>query len=358
MTANGALRDAFAGRRVFLTGHTGFKGSWLTGWLHSLGCEVTGYALRPEGGTNLFALAGIERQLAAHHEADIRDQVALAAAMAEARPDLVIHMAAQSLVRRGYDRPVETWSTNVMGAVNLFEGVRACPSVRAVLVVTTDKCYQNNEWHWGYREQDTLGGRDPYSASKAGAELVTQSYRDSFFASGGPLVASARAGNVIGGGDWSQDRLVADAARAVEAGRTMIVRNPAATRPWQHVLDCLGGYLSLAARLLQGDREAAASFNFGPAASDNLSVGELLGRLQGHWPELRWEADAGTTGSPHEATFLYLDSSLARRALGWRPRWGVDDALRSTAGWYRAVLDDPSVAGAVTRRQLEEYIAA
>lgn len=357
MIADAELRDAFAGRRVFLTGHTGFKGSWLTGWLHALGCEVTGYALRPEEGASLFALAGIERQLAAHHEADIQDQAALAAAMADARPDLVIHMAAQSLVRRGYDRPVETWATNVMGTVNLFEAVRACPSVRAVLVVTTDKCYQNHEWHWGYRERDPLGGRDPYSASKAGTELVAQSYRDSFFSSGGPLVASARAGNVIGGGDWSQDRLIADAARAVEAGRKMTVRNPAATRPWQHVLDCLGGYLSLAARLLRGDRDAAVSFNFGPGPSDNLSVGELLARLERHWPELRWEVDGGNAESPHEATFLYLDSSLARRTLGWQPRWGIDDALRSTADWYRSVLKDPSAAAVVTRRQLEEYMA-
>jgi CDP-glucose 4,6-dehydratase len=230
--------------------------------------------------------------------------------------------------------------------------------VRAILVITTDKCYENREWQWGYREIDPLGGGDPYSASKAAAELVVQSYRQTFFSSAGPLVASARAGNVIGGGDWNEDRLLPDAARAIKAGRLLMIRNPDATRPWQHVLDCLSGYLALAAKLLAGERDFATSFNFGPATTDNLSVAQLLKRLQTHWPEVNWQVDAGTRGAgvAHEATYLYLDSSMARQRLEWSPRWNLETALEATAEWYRTVIDDPVKAGEITWQQLDRYL--
>jgi CDP-glucose 4,6-dehydratase len=349
--------QALAGRRIFLTGHTGFKGSWLVAWLSRLGCETTGYSLQPvEPG--LFVQAHLQDCVVRHHVGDIRNLDELTRAIHKAEPELVIHMAAQSLVRKAHSRPVETWSANVMGTVNLLEATRTCPSVRAILVITTDKCYENREWHWGYREIDPLGGDEPYSASKASAEFVVRSYRKTFFSSTGPLVATARAGNVIGGGDWSEDRLLPDAARAVESGQTLIVRNPNATRPWQHVLDCLDGYLVLAAKLVGGDRHFASSFNFGPAADDNLSVARLLERLQKYWPRLNWEIDGRGQGAEvvHEAAYLYLDSSMASQRLAWRPRWNLDTALKTAAEWYGTVIDDESKAGAITWRQLDEYL--
>lgn len=357
MSVDPHLRKTLTGKRVFLTGHTGFKGSWMTCWLLQCGCHVTGYSLPAETNPNLFTITQLQDQLTGHHLNDIRDAKSLGDAMLKAEPEVVIHFAAQPLVRRSYDEPEETWSTNVMGTVNLMEAIRNCPTIKAVLVITTDKCYENREWVWGYREDDPLGGHDPYSASKAGAELVVQSYRKSYFSNRGPLVASARAGNVIGGGDWSEDRLIPDAVRAIEEGKTLMIRSPNATRPWQHVLDCLYGYLLLVAELLEGKSEFASAFNFGPAVGDNLPVEQMLSKLQVYWPELSWQIDQDAISlAPHEANYLYLDSSLSRQKLKWLPHWQLEDALEKTASWYSAIHDDPTQALAFTNQQIKEYI--
>lgn len=355
MNGPSSLRAAFDGRSVFLTGHTGFKGAWLSLWLARLGARVTGYGLPPCTSPSLFELAKVQNVLGRHNLSDVRDLPALTAAIQAAAPEVVFHLAAQALVRRSYREPADTWSTNVMGTVHVLEAVRACPSVKAVVVVTTDKCYQNQEWPWGYRESDALGGSDPYSASKAGAELVVHSYRNSFFSVHGPQLASARAGNVIGGGDWSEDRLIPDAARAAGRHEPLMIRHPSATRPWQHVLESLHGYLRLAACLLEQEPMHAEPFNFGPDAADNVSVAELLGRLQVHWPELRWQVEPSGLATPHEANFLYLDSSKARRQLGWMPKWDLATCLAETARWYRAVEQRPSDAREISEQQLDQF---
>ncbi|WEK03781.1 MAG: CDP-glucose 4,6-dehydratase [Candidatus Devosia phytovorans] len=356
MNNSGDSFAALAGKRVFLTGHTGFKGAWLTMLLHRLGCEVHGYALPPESDPNLFSLASVQDYLAGETIADIRDRRALTHAMQAARPDLVLHLAAQAFVRRSYAEPADTWDINVTGTSNVLDAARSTSDLSAIVVVTTDKCYENKNWDWGYRETDTLGGHDPYSASKAAAELTVQSYRRSFFSAGKTLLASARAGNVIGGGDWSEDRLIADAARAVAARNPLLIRNPTATRPWQHVLDCLGGYLTLSCALLEGNSAAATAFNFGPLESGNLSVQNVLGKLQMNWPGLIWST-MQTDGARHEAQLLYLDSAKARNQLGWRPRWTVDTALEKTAGWYREIAANPTHAMAATRQQIEDFLS-
>jgi CDP-glucose 4,6-dehydratase len=357
MTRANNLASVFAGRSVFLTGHTGFKGSWLALWLARLGARVTGYALSPNTAPSMFEVAGIEGRLARHILADVRNLQDLQREMQAAAPDIVFHLAAQPLVRASYREPVDTWSTNVMGTVNLLEAVRSCPSVKAVVVVTTDKCYRNLERTAPYSENDPLGGNDPYSASKAGAELVVHSYRRSFFSSGGPQIASVRAGNVIGGGDWSEDRLIPDAARAVASGKPLTIRNPRATRPWQHVLEALHGYLLLASRLIDGDSRFADAFNFGPHASDNLPVSEVLARMQQHWPELTWQLDPNAGNAPHEANLLHLDSSKAHRLLEWSPRWDLATGIEKTATWYRQVLHNPRAAGVISEKQLDEFLA-
>lgn len=338
----------FAGRRVLLTGHTGFKGSWLALWLTQLGASVTGYALPPPGGRSHW------RQLelaVSDNTGDIRDQAALDAAFAASRPEIVFHLAAQPLVRQSYREPLDTWAVNLMGTTNVLDMCRRHADVRAVVVVTTDKVYHNREWAWGYRESDALGGIDPYAASKAAAELAAQSYRQAFLHERGILLATARAGNVIGGGDWSADRLVPDLVRAQAAGQPLQVRSPRATRPWQHVLDCLSGYLLLGQRLLAGDPACARAWNFGPVADDNRTVGAVLERMQAFWPELGW-TDADSKG-PHEAALLGLDSAEARKHLGWAPVWRLDDALRATAQWYRQALQD---GACLTRAQLADYV--
>lgn len=345
--------EVWCGKRVFLTGHTGFKGSWLSLLLERFGAQVTGYALSPATQPSLFELADVASGMHASHLADIRDAAMLATAMQEAEPEIVMHLAAQPLVRASYKEPVETWSTNVMGTVNVLEAVRDCPSVRAVLVVTTDKCYENREWTWGYREIDALGGYDPYSASKACAELVVASYRRAFLSEKGVLIATARAGNVIGGGDWSEDRLIPDAARAVAKAEPLVIRNPAATRPWQHVLEAISGYLLLAERLLERDSSFAEAFNFGPGAEGNRTVQEVLCGLSQHWPELNWHHDQ--TQQPHEAGFLFLDTSLARSRLKWTPRWAFGDGIAHTADWYHRVMKKPSSARDITLQQIEMY---
>jgi CDP-glucose 4,6-dehydratase len=350
------LQAAFRGRSVFLTGHTGFKGTWLALWLARLGARVSGYALAPDTEPSMFKLAGIESSLVRSTIGDIRDSTTLSDALHAARPELVLHLAAQPLVRRSYREPLLTWDTNVMGTVRLLEAIRECPSVRAVLVVTTDKCYRNEEHEYGYCEGDPLGGNDPYSASKAATELVVHSYRRSHFSSaGGPLLASARAGNVIGGGDWSEDRLIPDAARAVAAHAALRIRHPGATRPWQHVLEALHGYLLLAERLMAGDATFADAFNFGPDASDNRPVADVLEGLRRHWPELTWQVEPVAQDAPHEAHLLHLDSSKARSMLRWSPRWKLDAALGHTAIWYRSVLREPSSARSITEQQLERF---
>lgn len=341
----------FRGRRVLLTGHTGFKGSWLALWLNELGAEVTGIALPPETAPNHWDLLGLtidDRRL------DIRDADALQRAVRESRPEIVFHLAAQPLVRRSYRAPLETWSTNVMGTAHLLEACRQSDSVRAIVVVTTDKCYENREWVWGYREIDGLGGHDPYSASKAGAELVSASYRSAFFgADSAPLLATARAGNVVGGGDWSEDRLIPDLVRALARGQPLEIRSPQATRPWQHVLESLSGYLLLGQKLLEGDKSVAEAWNFGPALEGNRTVADVLHKLHQMWADLNWWTTEKP--QPHEATRLYLDSSKARHRLVWHSVWNLDTTLQKTVDWYRAWLETGKV---ISRSQLADYVAA
>lgn len=340
--------DCYNNRRILVTGHTGFKGSWLALWLESLGAEVTGVALLPETQPNHWELLDLG---VAHHVLDIRDAAALTSLVQKVRPEIVFHLAAQPLVRRSYRDPVTTWATNVMGNVHLLEACRHTPELKAIVVVTSDKCYENRECQRGYQETDPLGGHDPYSASKAAAELVAASYRKSFFnTKDSPLLATARAGNVIGGGDWSEDRLVPDLMRAIAAGRSLEIRSPAATRPWQHVLESLYGYLLLGERLLQGNSEFADAWNFGPDDFGNRTVADVLEMLKQHWPTLCWQVTSNP--QPHEAGLLQLDSSHARQKLGWQPCWSLESAIEATATWYRAYLESGRV---ISRAQLASY---
>lgn len=344
-------------RRVFLTGHTGFKGSWLSLWLQSLGAEVTGYALAPAGGESLYEAARVGDGLNSII-ADVRDAPALNRAIQAAAPQVVIHMAAQALVRQSYSAPLETYAVNVMGTANVLEAVRCTPGVLSVVNVTTDKCYGNREWNWGYREIDQLGGYDPYSSSKACAELVTAAYRSSYFnptqhKQHGVAVATARAGNVIGGGDWARDRLIPDILWAIGRGQPVNIRNPDAIRPWQHVLEPLAGYLRLAERLASADGASyAEAWNFGPADDDARSVRWIVENLARQWHEpASWVVDAQP--HPHEASYLKLDCSKARARLGWAPRWNLPKALTAIAEWQRAYL-----AGADCRKSTIAQIQA
>jgi CDP-glucose 4,6-dehydratase len=331
-------REFWRDRPVLVTGHTGFKGGWLATWLLALGARVTGYALAPDTTPSYFAGCGLAGRLHSRL-GDVTDGAALEAALAVARPSVVFHLAAQALVRRSYRAPVETFATNVLGTARLLEAVRRTPSVEAVVVVTSDKCYDNHERPEGYREDEPLGGHDPYSASKAAAELVTAAYRRSFFAAGA-RIATARAGNVIGGGDWAEDRLVPDVMRALAGGQTVRVRNPSAVRPWQHVLEPLGGYLMLAERLSESDHVATA-FNFGPRDEDAVPVAALVELVLGHWGDGRWEAVA-ETDAPHEAGLLRLDCRRAHERLGWRPALTLKEAAELTVTWYRAAAGGAS----------------
>lgn len=351
------MRNFWEGKRVFLTGHTGFKGAWLSIWLHLLGAEVTGYALEPPTSPSLFVLAGVDR-LVRSSIADVRDLGRLQAEMTAARPEIVIHLAAQPLVRDSYKLPVETYSINVMGTVNLLEAVRNCPGVKGVVNVTTDKCYENREWGWGYRENEPMGGYDPYSNSKGCSELVTAAYRSSYFNANdyqnhGVALASARAGNVIGGGDWATDRLVPDCLQALFNNEKIVIRNPQAIRPWQHVLEPLAGYLLLAQRLYEEGPRFAQGWNFGPREEDAQPVEWIVQKLCSMWGKgASYELGGGE--HPHEAHYLKLDCSKARSELGWQPRWGLERALQSIVAWSEAYLGKRDLRE-VCLRQIEEY---
>jgi len=345
------------GRRVFLTGHTGFKGGWLSLWLQSLGAELTGYALAAPTTPSLFEEARVAQGMHSI-EGDIRDLARLQEAVKSARPEIVIHMAAQPLVRYSYHYPVETYATNVMGTVHVLEAVRHTPGVRAVVVITTDKCYDNREWVWGYREGDPMGGYDPYSNSKGCAELVSSAYRSSFFnpaefPAHRVALATARAGNVIGGGDWAADRLIPDIVAAFEAGRPVHIRNPGAVRPWQHVLEPLRGYLMLAERLYEDGPAFAEGWNFGPGDEDAKPVGWIVEQMAARWGELaRWQLDQSE--HPHEAAYLKLDISKARAQLRWHPALRLDGALGLVIDWAKRRRSGDDVR-ALTQEQIDHY---
>lgn len=343
---------------MLITGHTGFKGSWLSLWLQSMGAQVVGYALAPPTNPSLFEVADVASGMTSII-GDIRDLEHLRKVFAEHQPEIVIHMAAQPLVRYSYIEPVETYSTNVMGTVNLLEAVRATPSVKAVVNVTTDKCYENREWAWGYRENEAMGGFDPYSSSKGCAELVTAAYRNSYFNQStfndkhSTAIASARAGNVIGGGDWAEYRLIPDIMRAIAQGKSVNIRNPHATRPWQHVLEPLSGYLLLAEKLYTEGAAYAEGWNFGPNDEDAKPVQWIVEKLTQSWGEgASWVLDGGE--HPHEAHYLKLDCSKAKARLNWHPRWHLDDALEKIVEWQRAHLNGEDMK-VLTLMQITKY---
>ncbi len=341
------------GKRIFLSGHTGFKGSWLALWLQQMGAQVTGYALTPATTPNLFTVAGVAAGMTSLM-ADIREAEPLRQTLSEAQPEIVFHLAAQALVGESYQDPLGTYATNVQGTANLLEAVRHAGSVKAVVVVTSDKCYENREWPWPYRENEALGGHDPYSSSKACAELVTAAYRKSFLASAKIAVATARAGNVIGGGDWSPSRLVPDLLKAFAAKEPALLRRPHSVRPWQHVLEPLAGYLMLAQHIHR-DPTHAPAWNFGPAEHDHLTAGAIAEQLSLTWGETAsWITDAHD--SPHEAGLLRLDSSLAHQQLGWAPRWPLATALNATTAWHKAWLSNADMRQ-FTLTQINQYTA-
>lgn len=323
------------GKRVYLTGHTGFKGSWLALWLADMGAIVKGYALLPPTNPSLFEQAKID-ELIESEIGDIRDLEKITASMQKFNPDILIHLAAQPLVRLSYKEPIETYETNVMGTVKVLEAAKGCKNLKAIINVTTDKCYENKEWVWGYREDEPMGGYDPYSSSKGCAELVTSAYRRSFMQELGIGLATARAGNVIGGGDWAEDRLIPDILKAFENNQPVVIRNPASTRPWQHVLEPLSGYLVLAQHLYQTPQAYAEGWNFGPNDEDAKPVDWILNQMVANWPGARWDLDK--RNHPHEAGFLKLDISKAKSKLHWYPKWRLDETLLRIINWHQAWL--------------------
>jgi CDP-glucose 4,6-dehydratase len=350
------FQGAFQGKTVWLSGHTGFKGSWLAHWLLELGAKVRGFSLPPATQPALFDQLELAGRM--HHEmGDIRDLSAVQKSIASAQPDFVLHLAAQPLVRFSYVQPVETYATNVLGTVHVLEALRGLEKNCAAVLITTDKCYENREWVHGYREEDRLGGHDPYSSSKAAAEIAIASFRRSFFQNHPVKIASARAGNVIGGGDWALDRIVPDCIRALETGAPIPVRNKTATRPWQHVLEPLSGYLWLAARLAQTDspHHFDSAFNFGPGHDANRTVKELVEESLKHWPG-KWE-DKSDPKAVHEAHLLQLTTDKAHALLGWSPAWKFSDAVENTIHWYRAVSNDAAAARKLTSAQIASYIS-
>jgi CDP-glucose 4,6-dehydratase len=352
-----SLKDFYKGRKVFITGHTGFKGSWLSILLNWLGADIYGYALDPPTDPSLYNLAGAGR-LVKSTTGDIRDYGFLLKTLQEIQPEIIIHMAAQPLVREAYRNPRETYEVNVMGTVNLLEAIRYVDNVKAVLNVTSDKCYENREWYWGYRENDPMGGYDPYSNSKGCSELVTSAFRSSFFNPGkydihSVALASARAGNVLGGGDWADDRIVPDFVRSVIRREKLKIRNPLAIRPWQHVLEPLSGYLQLCKALLESGTDFAQGWNFGPDDNDVRSVEWIINRLCNLWGEgAEYEIDRSQ--QPHEASFLKLDCSKARSILGWHPYWNIERTLETIVTWYKAYLNKSDLL-AISTDQIEQY---
>lgn len=343
-------------RRVLITGHTGFKGSWLALWLLKLGAQVSGYALPPPTRPSLYGLLKLKKDVNSCI-ADVRDAQRLARFVKSTRPEIILHMAAQSLVRQSYEQPVDTYATNVMGTVHLLEAARHCPSVRSVVIVTSDKCYENKEWPWAYRECEPMGGRDPYSSSKGAAELVTAAYRQSFFGpEAGVGIASARAGNVIGGGDWARDRLLPDILHSLLTGQPLSIRHPNAIRPWQFVLEPLHGYLRLAERAATNPAAYSGAWNFGPGEGDEHTVDWIVRRLMKGWGQktCRYQAVKATR---HEAGFLKVDSSKARMHLGWRPILGLDAALDWIVQWYRVFRDDRRSIRLEAEKQVEAFQA-
>jgi CDP-glucose 4,6-dehydratase len=347
--------EYFSGKRVFVTGHTGFKGTWLTFVLKELGADVMGFALPPEPGRSHFELLDLQARIS-HVVGDIRDASALCRALQSFQPEYVFHLAAQSLVKKSYDDPLATFGTNIMGSVHLLDAVKHSDSVRSLVYITSDKCYDNVEWVWGYRENDRLGGHDPYSASKAAAELVFTAYAKSFFSSRPELgAATARAGNVIGGGDWAADRIVPDCIRAIEMNGPVQLRNPQSTRPWQHVLEPISGYLLLAANLRREPEKYSGSWNFGPSSSEVRTVHEVAGSIIQHLGRGRIEIN-GAQQNHYEARLLQLNCDKAHQLLGWQPRWHVDKTLAVTAQWYKTILEGGD-AEMITRAQVREYFS-
>jgi CDP-glucose 4,6-dehydratase len=348
--------NIYSNKRVLITGHTGFKGSWLILWLSQIGAKVIGYSLQPPTEPSHFQLLRMDINSIT---GDVRDEVRLKQVFQEQQPEIVFHLAAQAIVRLSYNDPVDTFTSNVMGTVNVLEAARACGSIRAVVNVTSDKCYENQEWPWAYRENDALGGYDPYSSSKGCAELVTTCWRNSFFNTKDyehthqTLLASARAGNVIGGGDWATDRLLPDIMRSVHQNKKVKIRNPQATRPWQHVLEPLSGYLLLGQKLLEGRKEFAESWNFGPSENENITVGEIVSHVKKVWPKMDHEI-AQTPDQPHEAGTLRLDCSKARIKLKWLPVWNGKDTIEKTVKWYRTFYESNEVQ---SMENLKHYIA-
>ena len=353
------MQNLFCGvynkRRVLITGHTGFKGSWLSFWLTRMGAEVLGYALEPNTNPNHFSMLDMPIKSII---GDIRDSKNLSDVFKMFQPEIIFHLAAQPLVRLSYYEPAETFQTNIMGTVNLFEASRRTPSVNAVINITSDKCYENREWIWGYRENDPMGGHDPYSASKGCSELVTSAYRNSFFnldeydSKHNTLIASARAGNVIGGGDWAKDRIITDLIEAVGQGKKLYIRNPHATRPWQHVLEPLSGYLLLGQKLLEGKKEFAGAWNFGPNDDGAISVVQMVQEMQKVWDKIDYQIEQNKN-NPHEAGLLKLDCSKARMELNWKGAWDGSTTFSKTAEWYQCYYESQQV---ITENQLKEYV--
>lgn len=349
------MREFWNGKKVLITGHTGFKGSWLAFWLKTLGAEVCGYALTPEGKLNLYENLDLKNQIKSVI-GDIGDLSSFEKNLQDFKPEIVFHLAAQSLVRRSYRQPVETYMTNVIGTVNVLDAIRRADFVKAVVVVTTDKVYENKEWHWAYRENERLGGFDPYSNSKACAELAVSAYRNSFFAESDTLIATARAGNVIGGGDWAEDRLLPDVFRSLIFGEKLEIRNPDSVRPWQHVLEPLNGYLMLAEKLHAGEKEYAASWNFGSAEEDAKPVGWILEKIRNLWSApVDWLIDE--KNHPHEAKLLKIDSTKAKNELNWRPKLSLDQSVALTSEWYLGFRNKENLIR-LTRSQIDFYMSA